>query len=189
MRVLALAPHPDDEVLGAGATLLGLAGDGWEVVVRGVTLGSDPERRDERAAEAREACRRLGFVWRAPAEEVWHEPWDLVVSPHPEDDRHPAHAAAGREAAAHASGPWWRWALWGELTAPNRLVPFGPATLELLDGALAAHASELGRGLDLHALLRARAELAAVRGPELVHGFGTARASAEPYAELLDCVG
>ncbi len=188
MRVLALAPHPDDEVLGAGATLLGLSDAGWEVVVRACTLGSDPARHEQRAAEAREACRRLGWSWRAPDEPAWEDgDWDLVVSPHPDDDRHPAHAAAGREAAERASGPWWRWALWGDLNAANRLVPFGRAELGRLEDALGAHASELER-LDLFTLLRARAELAAVRGPELVGGFGAARNDPAPFAELLDVV-
>ena len=188
VRVLALAPHPDDEVLGAGATLLGLSGAGWDVVVRACTLGSDPARHEQRAVEAREACRRLGWSWRAPDEPAWEDgPWDLVVSPHPEDDRHPAHAAAGREAAEQATGPWWRWALWGDLNAANRLVPFGRAELERLEDALGAHASELER-LDLFTLLRARAELAAVRGPELVGAFGASRNDPAPFAELLDVV-
>jgi LmbE family N-acetylglucosaminyl deacetylase len=74
---LVLAPHPDDETLGCGATVLRKVDAGARVVVLFATDGRhshiDPRRPPEalaaaRAAEAREACRRLGV---AAADVVW----------------------------------------------------------------------------------------------------------------------
>jgi LmbE family N-acetylglucosaminyl deacetylase len=41
-RLLVLAPHPDDEVLGAGGTIARLSDAGAEVVVAVVTRGAPP---------------------------------------------------------------------------------------------------------------------------------------------------
>lgn len=189
-RVLALNPHPDDEVLGAGATLLALADAGAEVLCAACGLGSDVARHPTREAEAREACRRAGWAFRLWAEEdlepLLAEGWDLVVSPQAEDG-HPAHARVGRAVAASPAPPrWWAWGLWAELAAPNLVVPFTAETLARLEHALAAHASEQDR-LDLRTLLRARAELTRVLAPERAFGFGAGHGAAlrAPYAEAL----
>ena len=50
--------------------------------------------------------------------------------------------------------------------------------------ALAAHRGEIVRN-DFPELLRARAIASRVLGAERVFGFGSGRASEEPYAELL----
>ncbi len=57
---LHISPHPDDEVLGAPATLMSLRDAGWRVVNLACGLGrqADAERR---AGELAEACRRAGF--------------------------------------------------------------------------------------------------------------------------------
>jgi LmbE family N-acetylglucosaminyl deacetylase len=69
-RWLVLAPHPDDEVLGAGATLARAATQGIEVFVAVVTDGGaqgDPSQREE---EARAGSAALGLgepeLWRFP---------------------------------------------------------------------------------------------------------------------------
>jgi LmbE family N-acetylglucosaminyl deacetylase len=186
VRVLSLAPHPDDEVLGAGATLLALRDAGHEVVSAVCGLGSDPARRARREAEARESCRRLRLEFRLASDvgRTLDEGWDLVIAPHAAD-AHPAHARVALAVDRHGGGAAaWRWALWGAVPAPSLIVPFGDARLAELVRALESHASELDR-LDLRALLRARARVAAVAGPELVFGWGGRRRLAEPYAELL----
>ena len=42
-RTLVIAPHPDDEILGAGGTMARLARAGLEVVVAVVTTGQPPD--------------------------------------------------------------------------------------------------------------------------------------------------
>ncbi len=205
--VLHVAPHPDDEALGAPATLLVLRDAGHRVVNLALGLGR-PGQEARREAEVLEACRRAGFAleiardapttgdaglaaWAAARIDAAldaHAP-ALVVGPAP-SDAHPRHAAVGaglRDAVARrgAGGPrLWQWSLWSTLPGPTLLVPFGADRLAEATHVLAAHRSEIARA-DLARLLRVRAELAAVTGPELVLGFGGAHGLDEPYAELL----
>jgi LmbE family N-acetylglucosaminyl deacetylase len=189
--VLHLAPHPDDEVIGAPATLLALSDAGRRVVNLACGLGSDPGAREVRRAELEEACARARFGLRvadgddveaAIAAALIAESPALVISPDP-GDRHPAHKAVGRAAERLVRCRWWTWAVWRDLAEPTLLVPFGEERLEEVLHVLAAHRSQLGRN-DFATLVRARAEVAKVRGPELVFGFGSS-GIAEPYAELL----
>lgn len=58
---LIFSPHPDDECI-VGALPLRLAREaGWRVSNVAVTLGSNPERREQRWAELIDACHVLGF--------------------------------------------------------------------------------------------------------------------------------
>ena len=62
-RLLVIAPHPDDEVLGCGGTIRRLASEGWHVSVAIVTRGTPlfPEEQVNRVRqEAHEAATRLG---------------------------------------------------------------------------------------------------------------------------------
>ena len=65
--VLHLSPHPDDEVLGAGATLLGLRDAGHRIINLACSLGR-PDQHERRRAEVTDACERAGF------ELVIHDP-------------------------------------------------------------------------------------------------------------------
>lgn len=58
--VLSVSPHPDDELIGAGATLMALRDAGWQVVNLACSLGRTDDR-DRRRAELTEACRLAGF--------------------------------------------------------------------------------------------------------------------------------
>lgn len=64
MKILVIAPHPDDEVLGAGGTMCRLAGEGHEVTAAVMTRGWEPlfpEAQVEQVrAEARAANELLG---------------------------------------------------------------------------------------------------------------------------------
>src|SRR3954465_12741420 len=82
MTVLHVAPHPDDETLGAPATLRALREGGERVVNLLVSLGR-PADHARRRAEAREAARRLD------GELIVHEP-PLAISTR--DDRATAQA-------------------------------------------------------------------------------------------------
>ena len=205
--VLHLAPHPDDEVLGAGATLLGLRAHGHRVINLACSLGH-ADQQERRRAEVEEACERAGF------ELVVHDPplalsssddpfgarkalgatverliaderVDLIVSPD-RDDAHHAHKTVA-EVARTAGVPWWTWGLWRDLARPTIFSGFGEERLAQLQHVLAAHRGELERN-DYPELLRARAVAARVLGAERVFGFGTPRRP-EPYAELLADAG
>lgn len=76
--VLVLAPHPDDEVIGAGGTLVSLQRAGARIVCVQATDGSAgaalartpfPERRETRLREAESVSQAIGFadlhLWRA----------------------------------------------------------------------------------------------------------------------------
>jgi LmbE family N-acetylglucosaminyl deacetylase len=194
--IVHVSPHPDDEALGAPATLLLLRRAGWRVVNGVVSLGR-PDDSARRRAEAVDAAERAGFTLVLPdASPVddWltsllgeHAP-AIVLSPSPHDG-HPGHEAVGRAtAAALAAMPvppvWWQWGLWADLTAPTIYVPFDDDVLAEAQHVLAAYAGELARN-DYARLLEARAVAHAVLGSERVFGFGTPRASDAPYAELL----
>jgi LmbE family N-acetylglucosaminyl deacetylase len=53
MKVLVIAPHPDDEVLGSGGTMHRLAGEGHEVTVAIVTKGWAPLFRESQVDQVR----------------------------------------------------------------------------------------------------------------------------------------
>jgi hypothetical protein len=78
------------------------------------------------------------------------------------------------------------WGLWSDLPIPNLLVPFGAGRLAEIERALGEHAGELERNR-FDQLLRGRATVQAVLGPERLFGFGV-RGGAYEYAELLTAV-
>lgn len=205
---LHVAPHPDDEILGCGATLLALHAAGWRVVNLACSLGR-PGDYDRRRGELDAAIRVLGIegmvaspavamtsdddldaaeqqvatVVATAASEMGAE---LLLSPHP-NDGHPAHALVGRAVrdAATTCPRWWAWGLWRDVQTPNRYVPYGDDVLARLTEALSCHAGEVARN-PYTDLLPARARVAAILGSELVHGFGTGPAAPDPYADLLE---
>jgi LmbE family N-acetylglucosaminyl deacetylase len=189
VTVVHLAPHPDDEALAAIATLLALRDAGRRVVNVACGLGSDPARRDERRAEAEEACRRAAFelvlLDGTLADALAALEPELVIGPAP-TDAHPAHAAVGEALLGclpELGVPVWQWSLWSDLPRPTLYVPFGEDLLARARHVLAAHAGELAR-TDYDALLHARGVAGRVLGAERVFGFGTAPPGDEPYAEV-----
>jgi LmbE family N-acetylglucosaminyl deacetylase len=211
MDVLHVSPHPDDELIGAPATLMALRDEGHRIVNFAASLGA-PASAERRRAELEEACRRAGFelvvaeepfgrmsstpaVGRDAAEDRLAEElagvleaghFELVLSPSPHD-RHPGHelvARAVRAVLGRGRGParWWLWRLWGELPLPTTIVPFGPERMAEIIHALEAHHGELERN-DYRALVEGRAREVRVLAAELVFGFGS-RGLDQPYAEL-----
>ena len=86
-NVLVLAPHPDDEIIGCGGTLLRLVAAGARVVVLQATDGSasaalaearEEVRRNLRLAEAESVSRAAGFartiLWREDNRSFVHKP-------------------------------------------------------------------------------------------------------------------
>jgi LmbE family N-acetylglucosaminyl deacetylase len=182
---------------------------GWRVVNLACSLGR-PADRERRRAELREACRRAGFELEVPeglppigahddlalaqpalsaaiADAAQDLDAPLIVGPSPHD-AHPGHEVVGRAIrdAVEARGSSMNvmfWAIWGELPAPNVLVPFDADRLAEIQHALAAHAGELQRNR-FDRLVESRAVAHAVLGPERVFGFG-APGSEHEYVELL----
>jgi LmbE family N-acetylglucosaminyl deacetylase len=195
--VLHCAPHPDDETIGAPATLMALRDAGWRVVNLACGLGG-PDRRRQREAELREACRLAGFELRLPVsldpraavtEAIAELQPALVVSPGPHE-LHPAHvlvADAVRDALAvpcEGAPRWWMWALWGSLRQPTLATAFGPSRMREILAALEAHEGELERN-DYRRLVEGRAAMSASLAPEFLFGFGSTADSGIDYAELL----
>jgi len=188
MLVLHASPHPDDELIGAPATLMALRDAGHEIVNLACSFGR-AEDASTRRAELEEACRRARFELVAPAEleTVFRErSIDLVIGPSPHD-RHPAHELVGRalvEALEGGAGPdrLWLWGLWGALPFPTTVVEYDQQRLEEIQHALEAHESQLSRN-DFRRLVAGRGMASTVLGAELVFGFG-AEGLAGPYAEL-----
>jgi LmbE family N-acetylglucosaminyl deacetylase len=205
---LHLAPHPDDELTGAPATLMALRDAGYRVVNFACGLGRT-EQRARREAELREACRRARFDLEIPDRLVpisrdddlraaqgeltgivrealaRHRP-AIVLSPSPHD-RHHGHevvARAARDALADVDTRWWMWGVWASLPLPTIGTPFAEPRLDEILTALAAHRGEIVRN-DYRRMVRARAEMNATLGAELLFGFGSRPDADVRYVELL----
>jgi LmbE family N-acetylglucosaminyl deacetylase len=209
--VLHISPHPDDEALGAGATLILLRNHGWDVTTLACSCGR-PEQAGRRRAELVEACSRAGFALREIAGEIRISAGadlaaaqtqlateirqaltelqpSLLVGPSPHDG-HPGHEVVGRAIInALDSLPLpkrprvWLWELWGLLPLPTLYVAVPPDVMSLTASVLEAHGGELERN-DYRRALDARAQLAAVLGFERVFGWGSA-APKDQYADVL----
>lgn len=186
-----VSPHPDDEALGAPATLLQLVDAGWRVVYAVASLGHEPARRAARYAEAECAAARGGWELRLATgslAELRDLRPDVWISPSPHDG-HPTHERVARELRdriERVGRPtrWWMWGGWADLPLPTLYVPFADDVMLRASAVLDAYEGELARN-DYHRLLRARAAANAVLGSERVFGFGAAAASSASGAELL----
>jgi LmbE family N-acetylglucosaminyl deacetylase len=206
---LVASPHPDDEVLGLGATLAMLVERSWTAHNLACSLGRS-EDHERRLGELREAGSRLGFtttvmqpmarigrdddldaaavvVAEAVGEQIAAFSPDVVISPHLGDGHHGHEAVARGVRMAleqSATGPvWWAYGIWRDLPRPNVFAPYDDAVLARVMHALAAYERENARGhYDL--MYPARAVVNRVLGSERVFGFGTATASTSPYADL-----
>ena len=181
MLILHAAPHPDDEVLGAPATLMALRDAGHEILNVACSLGDEPERADEVV----EACRRAGFeLVVAPETELARlcaeRAAGLVIGPSPHD-RHPDHERVGRALLETGAERIWLWGLWGELRFPTTIVEYGEQRVEEILAALEAHESQLRRN-DYRRLVTGRGYAETVLAAERVFGFGKP-GLAGPYAE------
>jgi len=202
-KVLHLSPHPDDELIGAPATLMALRDSGWEITNYAVSLGGEGQQ-DRRGAELKEACARAKFKLIVPdapfhisstddlvlaeKELTLHlqeliGDYEIVVSPSPHD-RHHGHEVVGRALKSAIENNskkeprklpprWLMWGLWADLRFPTILCEFDEDRLQEILHCLSAHAGELERN-DYRHLVAGRAEANAVLGYERIFGFGSA---------------
>lgn len=149
-RVAVLAPHPDDEVFGCGATLAAMAAAGAEirvvVVSGGGTFGEGAALTRRRREESEAAAAVLGY----PAPQFWgladgelaysaammprisawlalYQP-EVVLAPSP-DEMHRDHRAVAEAAlavCARRGGPALAFYEVGQPLTPNRLVDITP---------------------------------------------------------------
>lgn len=210
-EITHISPHPDDEAVGAPATLSALSDQRFPVTNIVTSLGA-PADQDRRRAEALEAGRIGGFRVDILDEVIAGIPADyeeavtdailastsevtgtvILVSPSPQD-KHPRHEAVGRATAAAAAklgdkAVWWMYSVWGALPLPTAYLPFGEDLMDRADRLLSAYAGEIDRN-DYRRLVRGRSMAAAVLGAEQVFGFGATNSFTDPYAELFTEVG
>lgn len=199
-RVVVVAPHPDDEVLGVGGTLAVWASEGTEVAVVAVTdgEGSHPgsptltpaAMADARAEERRAAMAALGIEpavdrLRLPdgavdADDVADgvaailRPADTVVAP-VTGDGHPDHdatAAGAGTAAARVGSACWRYPVWlWHWARPGDVSFDGARRLRLPGTAVRAKAAAIDRFTTQVAPLSDDPRDATVLTPEVLARF------------------
>jgi LmbE family N-acetylglucosaminyl deacetylase len=211
LTILHLAPHPDDESIGAPATLLELHACRHHVINYPCSFGRE-EQVHTRRTEVEDACRRAGFELDAGAkgfslssqddrvsaqhglteevrERIVSRQVDVVVAPSPHDGHH-GHEVVGRAArdAVEACGDraprLWLWGLWADLPWPTLYVGFDTPRLDQVVYVLEAHVSQLARN-DYRQVVRGRAQANRTLGAERVFGYGSATRARHPLAEVL----
>ena len=210
--LLHIAPHCDDELIGAPAILMGLRDHGWSIVNLVSSLGS-PDQRNRRSREVELACQKAGFelkifqkplddpiaeddfqasVRRSVAEisQVIEEVAPAIIMTASPLDKHLGHQAMGEallralEGNPLASQVVWLWGLWADLPYPTIAHCFGEDYLVEIEDCLALHAGELERN-DYRRLVGGRAMMNSILGPERVFGFGSCGVDQNQYVELI----
>lgn len=141
MKIVVVAPHPDDAELGMGGTIARLVAEGHDVLIVDMTDGEPTPAGtlEKRVSEAREADRILGTrrvnlglpnrrlehtvaARHALAAVLRRERCEILFAPHPEDV-HPDHLAATRIAEdARFDAKLTKSDLPGEPVHPRKLV-------------------------------------------------------------------
>lgn len=190
-RCLIFAPHPDDECIIGGLPLRLMRQLDYQIVNIPVTFGSNPARRQGRAAELADACAYLG--WDIDREPAGTDPMDVegvvavlnrwqprvIVMPHVADwnarhiSTHHLVVDGLRRMGAEFECLVVETEFWGAMDDPNLTVELDATTLADLVAATALHVEEVARN-PYHLLLPAWMQDNVRRGGELVGGQGAA---------------
>jgi len=193
MRLVVVAPHPDDDAIACAAAMMQWKGDVFTIYCR-----TYPRR----TQEAVNACRALGSnpvflsdLRELPAVLKALKP-ALVLSPHPLDE-HYFHKAvsrkvrkalldAGRKPASRASALW-EYEAWSPLAAPDRAAWFGEAIMRRKAKAISAHRSQCSRK-PWPMLMRCYNTWRAAVMPSLLEGHGKGAKQKAKYCEAFKVV-
>lgn len=181
MRLLVLAPHPDDEILGCGGYLQRSVALGHAVKVVVLTDGDQGGDAAQRQQESIDGLAALGVAapefWSCPDGALplgpviearyrqlladWQPTHLLLPGPH---EAHPDHRRLTRGVLAAATGHWQGHLCFYETTSPLPLVNlFEPIDLAQKLVALACHASQQAV-FDYQSLARSLATLRGLSG-------------------------
>jgi N-acetylglucosamine malate deacetylase 1 len=198
---LIFSPHPDDECIIGGLALRLMRENHFRVVNVAVTLGSNPDRREARLTELKNACHWIGFdlaetglenitpTARTGDPEAWmtairsiarllakFQP-AAIFFPH-ELDWNITHIGTHLliKDALKTLPPSFTTALietefWGQMPSPNVMIELGSADVADLLAALSFHVGELQRN-PYHVRMPAWLQDNVRRGAELVGGQG-----------------
>ena len=168
-KVVVIAPHPDDEVIGVGGVIRLLLSGGSKVKVVVVTTGSrgsqkamkDPAFRPElaavRADEERDCAALLGYSSVPFGLEAAHpvyavsekirkeiEGADIIFTPHL-DDGHPTHVAVTRALMdAEPTAEVWGYETWRPINSPTLLVDISKV-MDIKVKAIELHRSQVSQ--------------------------------------------
>jgi len=170
--VLVFAPHPDDEVLGAGALLVFLRENGYNTGIVYLTSGSDPEMMEKREKEAAEVCRELNagpvfFRLRRKENGEFNRGVErltgilrsfrprLVVMPQ-DGDSHPAHEfshslISGALNRTLFTGTIMEYGVWAPVSSPGLFLLFDEEGMKKKMTLLSHYASQLEKNRFGHA--------------------------------------
>ncbi len=163
-NVLFFSPHPDDEVIGAGALLIRLVEQGNTIKMVYLTSGSDKEMVDQREREAEKVCAALGASHlflrldrSKGTEEGIRKLMGIIRENHPEivlipweEDPHPTHRFSNELARESLNrtlhtGAILYYSIWTPLGRPDFFFSFGTGLMKKKQELMRMYSSQLER--------------------------------------------